>query len=542
MGMNTNIYRMKNGTLLGVLLCLVALWPSRVCAENSTTNPAQMLQKLDESLTQKTQYEQQKLQRIAQLKAQLPRTFDRKRYALLRQLYKEYASYQYDSAYTYALQMNQMALQLRSQDFHIEAQCAQVFCLLSAGLFHEGVATLQPIDIAHATAPYRKLYFTTAARLYYDLADYTHAAPYVGEYIAKGSVFTDSLLHYLPRNSDEWLYASGLQAMKWRHFTTSNRYFKQLLSRNHVDAHTRAIITSCMGWTKLFQHEKAAAICLLAQAAIYDNVSATRETTALCTLARLLYEQGDIQRATEYVRQSLQNANFYGARQRVIEVSGILPIIEQDRYRMVESQRNALASTAIIAVLFVIALLVFTYFIRRQMRKTKQAQAVIAQRKAELERINAQLREANTIKDEYIGQSFYANAEYINKVEKLYRTIDAKIVTRQFADLRASLKEHQLMDERKSMFEDFDKTFLNLFPHFITRYNQLFDDAPTHEKTNTLTTEMRIFALIRLGINDSERIAKFLHYSIHTINTYKTRVKNKSKVDNDQFEAKIMEI
>lgn len=542
MGMNTNIYRMKNGTLLGVLLCLVALWPSRVCAENSATNPAQMLQKLDESLTQKAQYEQQKLQRIAQLKAQLPRTFDRKRYVLLRQLYKEYASYQYDSAYTYALQMNQMALQLCSQDFHIEAQCAQVFCLLSAGLFHEGVATLQPIDIAHATAPYRKLYFTTAARLYYDLADYTHAAPYVGEYIAKGSVFTDSLLHYLPQNNDEWLYASGLQAMKWRHFTTSNRYFKQLLSRNHVDAHTRAIITSCMGWTKLFQHEKAAAICLLAQAAIYDNVSATRETTALCTLARLLYEQGDIQRATEYVRQSLQNANFYGARQRVIEVSGILPIIEQDRYRMVENQRNALASTAIIAVLFVIALLVFTYFIRRQMRKTKQAQAVIAQRKAELERINAQLREANTIKDEYIGQSFYANAEYINKVEKLYRTIDAKIATRQFADLRASLKEHQLMDERKSMFEDFDKTFLNLFPQFITRYNQLFDDAPTHEKTNTLTTEMRIFALIRLGINDSERIAKFLHYSIHTINTYKTRVKNKSKVDNDQFEAKIMEI
>ena len=542
MGMNTNIYRMKNGTLLGVLLCLVALWPSRVCAENSATNPAQMLQKLDESLTQKAQYEQQKLQRIAQLKAQLPRTFDRKRYALLRQLYKEYASYQYDSAYTYAQQMNQMALQLCSQDFHIEAQCAQVFCLLSAGLFHEGVATLQPIDIAHATAPYRKLYFSTAARLYYDLADYTHAAPYVGEYIAKGSIFTDSLLHYLPQNSDEWLYASGLQAMKWRHFTTSNRYFKQLLSRNHVDAHTRAIITSCMGWTKLFQHEKAAAICLLAQAAIYDNVSATRETTALCTLARLLYEQGDIQRATEYVRQSLQNANFYGARQRVIEVSGILPIIEQDRYRMVENQRNALASTAIIAVLFVIALLVFTYFIRRQMRKTKQAQAVIAQRKAELERINAQLREANTIKDEYIGQSFYANAEYINKVEKLYRTIDAKIATRQFADLRASLKEHQLMDERKSMFEDFDKTFLNLFPHFITRYNQLFDDAPANEKTNTLTTEMRIFALIRLGINDSERIAKFLHYSIHTINTYKTRVKNKSKVDNDQFEAKIMEI
>ena len=160
------MHHMKNGTLFGFLLCLIALWPTAICAENSTNHPAQMLQKLDESLTKKAQYEQQKLQRIAQLKAQLPRTFDRKRYVLLRQLYKEYASYQYDSAYTYALQMNQMAKQLHSQDFHIEAQCAQVFCLLSAGLFHEGVATLQQIDTDHATAPYRKLFFTTAARLY----------------------------------------------------------------------------------------------------------------------------------------------------------------------------------------------------------------------------------------------------------------------------------------------------------------------------------------------------------------------------------------
>ena len=158
--------------------------------------------------------------------------------------------------------------------------------------------------------------------------------------------------------------------------------------------------------------------------------------------------------------------------------------------------------------------------------------------------MNGRLREVNTIKDEYIGQSFYANAEYINHVEKLYRTIDQKIAARQYHDLRLSLKESELIAERKSMFSDFDKTLLNLFPNFIERYNSLFIEGETKaiDKQKSLTTEMRIFALIRLGITDSERIAKFLNYSIHTINTYKTRVKNKSWVDNDQFEARIMEI
>ena len=112
-----------------------------------------------------------------------------------------------------------------------------------------------------------------------------------------------------------------------------------------------------------------------------------------------------------------------------------------------------------------------------------------------------------------------------------------------FEDLRSSLKESELGEERKSMFVDFDETFLKLFPHFIERYNELFDEPdqkPLDRKQ--LTTEMRIFALIRLGITDSERIATFLNYSVHTINTYKTRVKNRSRIDNDKFERHIMEI
>ena len=162
----------------------------------------------------------------------------------------------------------------------------------------------------------------------------------------------------------------------------------------------------------------------------------------------------------------------------------------------------------------------------------------------QLQQTNSQLTEANKIKNEYIGRSFYTNAEFIAKIEKLYLAIDRKIATRQYEDLRSTLKQSTLNTERESMYTAFDQTFLKLFPHFVEGYNALFEekDRKLPADNQSLTSEMRIFALIRLGINDSERIANFLDYSVHTVNTYKTRIKNRSICENDQFEQRIMEI
>ena len=192
------------------------------------------------------------------------------------------------------------------------------------------------------------------------------------------------------------------------------------------------------------------------------------------------------------------------------------------------------------------------------MRKLHAAQRIISEHNEALQKANSSLEEANNrlaeanhrleeadrIKTMYIGKSFYSNAEYINKVEKLYKLVDRKITARQFEDLRASLKESTLMAERKNMCADFDETFLKLFPDFVKKFNELFaeKDRRLPEDDKSLTSEMRIFALIRLGVNDSERIANFLDYSVHTVNTYKTRVKNRSIVDNDLFEQRIMDI
>jgi predicted Holliday junction resolvase-like endonuclease len=282
----------------------------------------------------------------------------------------------------------------------------------------------------------------------------------------------------------------------------------------------------------------------LIRAAIGDIRSATKETTALRVLARLLYETGDINRANRYVNLALQDANYYNARHRKIEIGAILPVIEQDRFDIMKNQRNVLIGSVSLVSLLFILLLISTLIIYKQVKKLRAARRTIVDRNQLLQQINYRLSEANNIKDEYIGYSFCLNSDYIEKMEKLYKMINRKIVARQFDDLRTSFNEADLNKERDNMYASFDETFLKLFPDFIASYNQLFriEDCSRGEHEKTLTSEMRIFALIRLGIYETERIAKFLNYSVHTINTYKTRVKNKSIVSNDLFEAKIMEI
>jgi DNA-binding NarL/FixJ family response regulator len=122
--------------------------------------------------------------------------------------------------------------------------------------------------------------------------------------------------------------------------------------------------------------------------------------------------------------------------------------------------------------------------------------------------------------------------------------VDRKLAARQYEDLRLSLKESTLIAERKNMCADFDETFLKLFPDFVEKFNLMFEakDRRQPENDKSLTSEMRIFALMRLGVTDTERIANFLDYSVHTVYTYKTRVKNRSIVKNELFEQRIMEI
>lgn len=505
----------------------------------------QVLQRLNECLKVASKYDkvkQNEIKKLHQQASMVKRPSDRYKSYIL--LYEAYQSYKYDSASVYADKAMWEARQMNNPDYVVEATCAKVFCLLSAGLYKEAFDEIGKADISQVSTPYKYKYFSVKSRLYSDIADYCKAEPYASQYVREARVLTDTLKTFVGRNSTQYYYVEGMQLMKEHKVEESEKAFRHVLADKHISMHERAISLSCMGWLYKLKGDDDKAFRYLAESAICDIKSSTKETTAIRELGGILYAQGNVELAIEYMQKALDDANFYNARQRKIEIGNILPFIQQSRYKDMRSQRNVMLLCIVMAAALLIVLAVATILIKEQVGKLKEAKRTIEERNHKLEQANLLLSEANKIKTEYIGKSFYVSAGYFEKLEKLYRSMDHKLAAHQYDDLRRLLSERQLEKERKNMYVDFDETFLRLFPDFVDKYNQLFDrkDQKVLSDNTTLTNEMRIFALIRLGISDSERIAHFLNYSVNTINTYKTRVKNKSIVSNEEFEQRIMAI
>jgi hypothetical protein len=189
-------------------------------------------------------------------------------------------------------------------------------------------------------------------------------------------------------------------------------------------------------------------------------------------------------------------------------------------------------------------LITFLIIIAKQVKKLQVAEGSIKKANVDLQEINHQLREADKIKEEYIGYYFNINSTYLTKIEEVLKAIDQKLTAKKFDDIRFILTNINLKHEREQLFVNFDKVFLNLFPDFVTLFNSHFkdEDKIVLKENQLLNTELRIFALIRLGISDTEKIARILDYSVNTIYTYKTKVKSKSLLPNEEFEKKIMSI
>ena len=501
------------------------------------------LRELDAELAKKSEYDAHKEARIGQLRGRLRSALDdRDRYAVTRELYEEYQSYKYDSAYAYAQEMARLAAGSDTPDARVEAGCATTFCLISAGLYKEAFDVMDGLSIEGVTPRTLLEYYKMQVRLNYSARGYSQTAPYWDEYSRVGEDYSRKILEMVPEGSPTWWEYRANYLMESAQYEEGIAAFNHLLADEGVDLHSRAIFASSVGWLQHCLGREDEALVSLCESAICDLKSSTKETTALRMLAEYLTRRGEIERPSRYVHESFEDANFYNARLRKLEVGAVLPLVEKNHYDSLRRERNLLIVSIVLAILIALAAFAALWFFRRQNRRLHEARHTIEERNAQLEEANAQLAEANEIKSEYIGNSFYINAEFIDKMSQLYKMVDRMIVTRQYDELRRSLKESTIDKERDEMYESFDHTFLKIFPTFVNDYNALFPDTEQRFPSEGLTPEMRIFALIRLGITETDRIAKFLDYSVHTINTYKTRVKNKSWVENEQFEAEIMKI
>ncbi|MCA1744317.1 MAG: DUF6377 domain-containing protein, partial [Bacteroidales bacterium] len=323
--------------------------------------------------------------------------------------------------------------------------------------------------------------------------------------------------------------------------------------------HYKAIVFHLVANAWLGAGDKEQAVYYLTLSSIYDLNAAVKEYISLWQLAELLYESGDVERSYRYLQTSLDDATSGKARLRTIRISEIYPIIEAAYQSKIEAQQQQLRRFLLAITLLAAILVLAVTLVLLQLKKLRKAREALRLMNEELAHLNASLTQTNNdlkvlnqtitdsslIKEEYIGRYMEQCSLYLTKMEQYRRSLKKKLTGTSAKALEEAVESSANVDqELKEFYEGFDETFLRLFPSFVEAFNALLVDGEQVilKPGERLNTELRIYALIRLGITDSDKIAHFLRYSISTIYNYRTKLRNKAAGDRQAFENQVMNI
>lgn len=509
---------------------------------------------LDAELEKRMDYHVEKEKNINELKQSLINVDNaNERFFIYNKIFEEYKSYQSDSAYTYARITQKLSRELKDGELIEMANYNLMFCLMSAGLFKEAIDVLERMNTSCMSVKQKQKFYAQTARFYSEMGLENYRPPYYDEYLGHCSIYSDSALMILPVDSYEYNNVLALKTCHTQGVSLDDKIamFEKIINPYDTHLHQLAINASILGALYNERQDTDVAIYYLALSAISDTRLAVTETASKTTLAILFYKLGDVERASRYIQASLDDANFYNSRHRKVYLNAILPIIDKVNVEVVSAQNNKLLFLLVFSCVCAVLFLVSALFNYKTNKKLKSREKIIQEQldqlykfTQELNFTHEQLKESNIIKDQYIIQSLYNKSDYYNKIESILKKIDNKLITRQYDTIGKLREEFDLKKERENMFQSFDKTFFLLFPTFVQEFNKLFpkDKQIVLEEANTLTLELRIFALLRLGITDAEKIGNFLNLSVNTIYAYKARIRNKALVPKEEFEYYVMRI
>jgi DNA-binding CsgD family transcriptional regulator len=503
-----------------------------------------LLQQLDYEISKRDDYEKKKIQYLESLKAMATVERGVAKFRLLSAIYDQYITYKYDSAFLYARRMQQVAEKIGDRRLVNSAKIKTSFVLLSSGLFTEALDTLKTIKTSALDDSLKVHYYNVIARACVDLADFTRDNFYGKQYAERANAYLDSALQYVDEDDIDFYLLKGLKSLHLRDMQTSRTLFETVLHKFQLTDRQYAVVASTLSFIYFYSDEETRSKEMLIRAAIADIRTCTKETIATTKLAEMLFNEGDIENAYRYIKIASDDAEFYGARQRKVQVATIYPLIEAKQLNTVESKRKSLLIYSSLITALTVSVIGFLVVISKQNKKLQKARKDISVANASLTETNHQLQDANKIKEEYIWYYFNTTADYIGRFDALKKTLELKVATKKLDDIKFTVESINIKRERDELYHNFDKTFLKLFPDFVTVFNTMFneEDRIQLKEGQLMNTELRIFALIRMGLHDHEKIAKILDYSVTTIYTYKTRVRSKAIISGEEFDRRIMGI
>lgn len=539
------------------MILLAIAFPGLLCAKDNKSTDA-LLREIDGLVKNRRTYGVEKETRITDLKRLLAEAAsDEQRYGFCGRLFDEYRAYNLDSSFVYAQRKEELAHRLNKQDYLDDSAMNMAEVMGTTGMYKEALELLGKID--RKTLPdYLYGYYYHLYRTIYGLmGDYAVTEKAKKEYYRMTDLYRDSLLQVNASDSLGHALVMADKCIVHARYDEAIDMLMEYYRKPSLDDHAQAMIAYTISEGYRLKGDKQGQKHYLALSAIADLKSAVKEYVSLRKLASLVYEEGDIDRAYNYLKCSLEDATLCNARLRTLEISQVFPIIDKAYQLKTERQQREMKISLICISLLSVFLLAAIFFVYKQMKKVAAARREVVDTNTLLQELNEELHdsnsqlkemnhtlsEANYIKEEYIGRYMDQCSTYLDKMDLYRRSLNKIAAAGRVEELYKAIKSSQFLDEElKEFYANFDVTFLQLFPNFVDEFNALLTEPMQPKPGEQLNTELRIFALIRLGITDSTKIAQFLRYSVTTIYNYRTRVRNKALGEREEFEAKVMKI
>ncbi|MBR5069730.1 MAG: transcriptional regulator [Bacteroidales bacterium] len=572
------------GHIFLLILLAISLATARVNAYNAESE--RWLQRLDSVVQQREHINEQKRHRLQQMQTMQRGMSDvEELYQLNRTIYDECFTFDSELAMSLVDANLQIASQRRDAHGMAEWQIQRSFILASTGQLLEATNALEGLKPSLLDRHLRLDYYAQQEYLYSHLAQYSWSEPMKEAYQQQAWTYTDSIYQIMEPTDDNYLWWQS-----WRAYSVGNGHEAILALRPVVDTlslTTRhdAMLAYCLARMYQEQGDEDLYLQYMARSGIADLRAANQDIASLEELSSVLYDISqrdsrrghglfeskdqsavDLSRAYTYINVCLETSRIYNNLVRTVSIARVMDdILASYRERVAEQQRRQQAITWILAILFVI-LLVAVIIGWRQRRKLTQsrsqlesanvqlshhraalthanAELVEANRKlqAAMEQqaeVNRELQESNYVKEEYVGYVFSLCSNYISKMDEYRKNINRKTKVKLYDEvLQMTEKTNLVQDELKEFYQNFDAIFLHIYPDFITDFNNLLQPEERIEprKGELLNTDLRIYALVRLGITDSVKIAEFLHVSPQTVYNNRLKTRNKAIVPKEHF-------
>lgn len=507
------------------------------------------LKSLDQVISNKEMIEGQKENRILRLRSGLSAaSSDIERYGFYNDLFNEYFQYNIDSTIAYAYRKMALAESSGNDELIRDAVLDMADRYTMSGIYD---AVLSLFDDYAYDWQEEPRYLSILNTVYSNLAKSSNDSILSMKYSLKKDEYQQKLFSHLAEEDIGRIFIRTDMLLENDKAQEVLDILLPWVGNNDPSLEDQGIIyyTIARAYSMIGDNENA--ILWYAKSAESDLLVPKYEYRSLYELARCLYEKNDIERAYTYITRSVQDAIRSNAQLHKQFSYQILPIISSSYDKFVSQKNRAIVSALSVSSVLLCFLVILSVFLIRERnrvliaeRQTKESNMMLQQLTDELQKNVNILKETNQVKDMYLGRYLNMCSEYIDGLEK-YRTSLRKAI-KDGEDAMTALKSKEFMEKAlEDFYNQFDATFLDLFPDFIPQLNELLQEdrkVTYHSKERLLTTELRVLALIRLGVDDSVKIASFLRRSVSTVYNYRVKMRNASVSDRDEFEKRIMEI